>query len=112
MREPNKWYEITIDAGQVSQKAFNTFNIQKAKLKCFDICIEAEHGYGEAEIEYVDFVFEPKTYSGYVIYQSLACGAIVFIGLTLISMLLKDKREIKTPNIMKVIGSYMHGLLR
>ena len=89
MREPTKWYEITLDVGQVLQKAFNAFNIQKAKLKSFDIYIEAKYGYGEAEIEHVDFVFEPKIYSGYVIYQSLAYGAIVFIGLNLISMLLE-----------------------
>lgn len=89
MLEPNKWYDITIDVGQVLQKALNTFNIQKAKLKSFDIYIEAKYGYGEAQIEYVNFVFEPKINSGYIIFQSLTYGILAFFGLTLTSILLK-----------------------
>ena len=89
MLEPNKWYEITIDVGQVLQKVFNSFNIQKAKLKSFDIYIEAKYGYGEAQIEYVSFVFEPKLNSGYVIFQSLTYGILAFFGLTLTSILLR-----------------------
>ena len=76
MLEPNKTYEITIDVGQIIQKAFNTFNIQKAKLKSFDIYIEAQYGYGEASIEHVEFVFAPKIYSRYVIYQSVLNGLL------------------------------------
>lgn len=89
MHEPNKWYEITIDAGKVLQKAFNKFNIQKAKLKSFDIYLEAKYGYGEAEIEYVSFVFEPKLNSGYAVFQSLTYGILAFFGLTLTSILLR-----------------------
>jgi len=89
MLEPNKWYEITIDVGQVLQKVFNSFNIQKAKLKSFDIYIEAKYGYGEAQIEYVSFVFEPKLNSGYVMFQSLTYGILAFFGLTLTSILLR-----------------------
>ncbi|MCD6537907.1 hypothetical protein J7L18_04780 [Candidatus Bathyarchaeota archaeon] len=89
MLEPDRWYEITIDAGQVLAKAFNAFEISNAKLKSFDIYIEAKYGYGEAEIEYVDFVFEPKLNSGYVIFQSLTYGILVFLVLTLIWILLR-----------------------
>jgi len=89
MLEPNKYYEIKIDAGKVIKKAFDTFNIQKAKLKSFDIYLEAKYGYGEATIEYADFMFESKINSGYIILQSLTYGILAFLALTLASILLR-----------------------
>ena len=106
--EPDRWYEITIDAGQVLAKAFKAFEISKAKLKSFDIYIEAKYGYGEAEIEYVDFVLEPKLNSGYVIFQSLTYGVLVFLVLTLIWILSKMGRRLRRQAPRKQYASLIY----
>ena len=108
MLEPNRWYEITIDAGQVLAKAFKAFEISNAKLKSFDIYIEAKYGYVEAEIEYVDFVLEPKLNSGYVIFQSLTYGVLVFLILTLISILSKMGRRLRRRALREQYASLIY----
>lgn len=103
MLENDTFYEITIDVGKSIAKAFKQFKITKGKLKSFDIYIEAKYGYGEAEIEYVEFVFSPKLNSGYVVAQSFFYGILAFFGLTVMAMILRRMHDSKTADVDRSI---------
>lgn len=54
LEEPNKWYDITIDAGRLINRALKYFNIERAVLKEIEIVLEANYGHAETEIDYIE----------------------------------------------------------
>lgn len=87
-----EWYKITIDVGKLLKKAFDYFNIQKAKLMEIEIVLEGYYGYAEAEIDYIKVYTDPKPNSPYVLVNSVIVFALAFILLAFIVHLLKRTR--------------------
>jgi len=107
MLEANKIYEINIDVGKSISKAFECFNIQKGKIKSFDIYVEAKYGYGEATINSVEFIYTPNINIIHVIFQSGLNGFLAFLAVFLSIRLFKRiKRRISLIQTkLKIDGS-------
>jgi len=80
MLESDKVYEIKIDVGRSIAKALDHFNIERGKIKSFDVYIEAKYGYGEVSIDSVEFIFTPKVNISFIIIQSCLNGFFMFLA--------------------------------
>ena len=92
MFEANRVYEISIDVGKSIAKAFERFNIQWGRLRSFDIYIEAKYGYGEVNIDSVEFFYAPKANISQIIFQSMLNGFLAFLATFLLIHLFKRMR--------------------
>jgi len=97
MLEDNGTYAFTIDLGSYMERAFGILrrdlgvSLQSAKLKDFDIFIEANYGHGAITVEYVNLEFKPQFESSYVIAQSGLNAIIAFVLILFLSSLTQRK---------------------
>lgn len=85
---------FVIDAGHHIKLALQSSRIWKAKLKDFDIFIEANNGYGAVTVNYVDLVFSPSITSPYVTIHSTLYGTLTFLVLlAALTIIEKTKRQ-------------------
>ena len=88
---------FVIDAGHHIKLALQSFRIWKAKLKDFDIFIEANNGYGAVTVNYVNLVFSPSITSPYVTIHSTLYGTLTFLVLlAALKIIEKTKRQQRT----------------
>jgi len=98
MLEANRVYEVHIDVGKSIAKAFKCFNIQKGKIKSFDIYIEAKYGYGEVTIDSVEFTSTPRINNVRIFFQSGLNGLLTFLTIFILIRIFKRIRKTNLNN--------------